>query len=190
MRNLVGLTVGRCFAVLRFRLSRVRRFPRSRSARAPCTGYNQPFAGSLCLKGNCYKVPGAGAGSTGAAQRAPRGFDPAWEIPSVGDAGPRGAGAGRGAAAGRPHRKPGPHEHAQELPRKCLAPRCSVCRAFYCSACSEPHTSQQRVMEPTHDTHRALRPHTQSPRTATAVSAQASSSPASAKAISALTAQT
>ena len=172
---------------LRFRPLFDSRIPRSRSARAPCTGYNPPlYRFALSERKNCYKVPGAGAGSTGAAAGSPG------VRSRVGDAGPRGAGAERqsGRAAGRPHRKPGPHEHAQELPRKCLAPRCSVCRAFYCSACSEPHTSQQRVMEPTHDTHRALRPHTQSPRTATAVSAQASSSPASAKAISALTAQT
>lgn len=170
---------------LRFRPLFDSRIPRSRSARAPCTGYNHPFTGSLCLKGKI--VTKFQAPARARLERASPGVRS-----RVGDAGPRGAGAERqsGRAAGRPHRKPGPHEHAQELPRKCLAPRCSVCRAFYCSACSEPHTSQQRVMEPTHDTHRALRPHTQSPRTATAVSAQASSSPASAKAISALTAQT
>ena len=173
--------VRRCFA-LRFRLSRVR-FPRSRSARAPCTGNNHPFTGSLCLKGKI--VTKFQAPARARLERAPRGFDPAWEmlVPAAREPGVERQRGGRTANQDR-------RSMCIELPWKCLAPRCSVCRAFYCSACSEPHTSQQRVMEPTHDTHRALRPHTQSPRTATAVSAQASSSPASAKAISALTAQT
>lgn len=47
MRNLVVVTVASLFASA---FSRVR-FPRSRSARAPCTGYNHPFTGLLCLKG-------------------------------------------------------------------------------------------------------------------------------------------
>jgi hypothetical protein len=68
--------VRRCFA-LRFRLSRVR-FPRSRSARAPCTGYNHPFTGSLCLKGKI--VTKFQAPARARLERAPRGFDPAWEM--------------------------------------------------------------------------------------------------------------
>ena len=77
---------------LRFRPLFDSRIPRSRSARAPCTGNNYPFTGSLCLKRNCNTFQGAGLD-----WRAPRGFDPAWEMlvpaarePNVRAAGQRG----------------------------------------------------------------------------------------------------
>jgi hypothetical protein len=104
--------VRRCFA-LRFRLSRVR-FPRSRSARAPCTGYNHPFTGSLCLKGKI--VTKFQAPARARLERAPRGFDPAWEmlVPAAREPNVRAAGQRGGRTANQDRR--------------------SMCRSFHESA--------------------------------------------------------